>query len=252
MDDSDEMSERLDLVNLTDISTQNKMGNTSTDGFITLSATTNRVSTKSYPKNITLDIGGRKFKTSLDTLRAESGLFRQQLSERFTWTPEDEGSYFLDTDPDLFAHLLAFMRRPQIFPLFYDAAKGFNYDLYNKLEVEAEYFQVDALHKWIKDKKYTQAIKTQITSATLENVKSVMQLQAEVSKGGEIHITPCTRKVYLCPRQITAHRGHAEQCGGACHRRQAENDVVYENEPYWQVLSFKRNTMVDEKVCRIK
>lgn len=108
--------------------------------------------TGNHPKTLVLDIGGRKFKVSRDTLQAESGLFRHQLSGRFPWEPEMDGSYFLDADPDLFEHLLRFMRRPEVLPLFYDAAKGFDYDLYNRLVAESQYFQIDALHEWIKNK----------------------------------------------------------------------------------------------------
>ena len=108
--------------------------------------------TGNYPKTLVLDIGGRKFKVSRDTLQAESGLFRHQLSGRFPWEPEMDGSYFLDADPDLFEHLLRFMRRPEVLPLFYDAAKGFDYDLYNRLEAESQYFQINVLHEWIKNK----------------------------------------------------------------------------------------------------
>jgi hypothetical protein len=218
--------------------------NSSTNEAETEPSTTNALCLKV----ITLNIGGRKFQTSTDTLRAESGLFRQQLSERFTWTPELDGSYFLDADGDLFEHLLRFMRRPEIFPLFYDTAKGFNYDLYNKLETEAEYFQIELLHEWIKAKKYTQAIKTKISSAAIHNIRNEIQLEA--IRNPELHITPCTKKIYLCPRQIVAHRGRADLCGTACHKRQAENDVVYEDEPYWQVLSFEKEVVFDEKVCK--
>jgi hypothetical protein len=105
-----------------------------------------------YPEVLTIDIGGRKFRVSRNILEAESGLFRHQLSEHFTWEPDEGGSYFLDTDPNLFEHLLRFMRRPEVFPLFYNHAAGFDYDLYNRLEAEAGYFQIDALYKWIKAK----------------------------------------------------------------------------------------------------
>ncbi|CAN9214022.1 unnamed protein product [Alternaria alternata] len=106
-----------------------------------------------YPRHLTLDIGGRKFKVSRDTLEAESGWFEQQLSGRFApWEPEMDGSYFIDADPDLFEHLLRFMRRPEVFPLFYSKMNGFDYDLYNRLQAEALYFQMDTLYEWIKDK----------------------------------------------------------------------------------------------------
>lgn len=106
-----------------------------------------------------LDIGGRKFKTNRDTLIAESGLFRIQLSDRFPWDPQSDGSYFLDADPDVFEHVLRFMQRPSVFPLFYNATQGFDYGLYCRLQAESDYLQIDVLHGWIKDKKYLSAVK---------------------------------------------------------------------------------------------
>ncbi|CAN9105220.1 unnamed protein product [Alternaria alternata] len=101
-----------------------------------------------YPRHLTLDVGGRKFKVSCDTLKSESGWFKRQLSGRFgPWEPELDGSYFMDTDPDLFEYLLRFMRRPEVFPLFYSKMNGFDYDLYNRLQAEALYFQTDTLYE---------------------------------------------------------------------------------------------------------
>jgi hypothetical protein len=54
------------------------------------------------------------------------------------------------------------MRRPAVSPLFYDAAKGLDYDLYNKLGQEAEYFQIKVLYDWITEKRYQQAINTKV------------------------------------------------------------------------------------------
>ena len=106
----------------------------------------------SYPKNLVLDIGGRKFKVARNTLEEESGLFQRQFSVCYSWTPELDGSYFLDADPDLFEHLLRYMRRPEVFPLFYSVMNGFDYDLYNHLQAEALYFQIKKLYEWIEAK----------------------------------------------------------------------------------------------------
>jgi hypothetical protein len=192
-----------------------------------------------YPRIITLDIGGRKFKTTLDTLRSGSGLFHRQLSGRFPWSRQEDGSYFMDADPDLFAHLLRFMRRPEIFPLFYTKANGFDYDLYNRLEIEAEYFQMDDLREWIK------------APSGNNNIQYPYPFPQPSYINEEIQVSPCTKKVYLCPRQIAAHRGRADLCGAACAKRQAFNDVVYEDVPYWQVLSMKKEVMFDEEKCRL-
>lgn len=39
-----------------------------------------------------------------------------------------------------------------MFPLFYDNANGYDFDLYNKLEAEAEYFQVNTFYEWLTSK----------------------------------------------------------------------------------------------------
>ena len=44
------------------------------------------------------------------------------------------------------------MRRPEVFPLFYSKINGLDYNLYNRLQAEALYFQIDTLYEWIKDK----------------------------------------------------------------------------------------------------
>lgn len=106
----------------------------------------------SYPSVLTLDVGGRIFKVSRKKLEAGSSHFRSLLSNTTAWEPQEDGTYFLDADADLFEHMLRFMRRPEVFPLFYDASKGFDYDLYNRLEVEATHFQVWELAKWIAEK----------------------------------------------------------------------------------------------------
>lgn len=138
-----------------------------------LNALTTKASDSTPPKTIKLNIGGRIFITSSDTLRSESGLFARQLSDRFTWTPEEDGTYFLDADPELFEHLLRFMRRPSVFPLFYNKVAGFDYDLYNRLEGEAEFFQIEALREWISEKVSGRRVAglTSILSVTLHSIR---------------------------------------------------------------------------------
>lgn len=63
---------------------------------------------------------------------SRSGLFRLQLFGSFTWEPEGDGTYFIDANPEIFEHLLRFIRRPETFLLFYNQTKGLDYDLYNR------------------------------------------------------------------------------------------------------------------------
>jgi hypothetical protein len=70
------------------------------------------------------------------------------------------------------------------------------------------------------------------------------------NKSEEWHVIKTTRKVYLCPRQIAVHKGHPQMCGGACHRRQAENVVEYENQACLLVVSVEKDIVFDDKLCR--
>ncbi|KAF1846513.1 uncharacterized protein K460DRAFT_377721 [Cucurbitaria berberidis CBS 394.84] len=204
-----------------------------------------------YPKVLTLDVGGRKFKVSRDVL-LEAGLFRFQFSDSFTWLPEPDGSYFLDADPELFEHLVRFMRRPPVFPLFYDKASGFDYDLYNRLAVEAEYFQLDALHEWIKAKTYACAVTVRSSAPIMCDFSDMPSTQLPANKCNDMHFVPRVRKMYLCPRGILVHRGSPGRCGAACVRARGDGEFLYEDEAYWEVVYVQKEIVFDETVCRAK
>jgi hypothetical protein len=204
-----------------------------------------------YPKIITLDIGGRKFKTTLDTLRSGSGLFHRQLSGRFPWSRQEDGSYFMDADPDLFAHLLRFMRRPEVFPLFYTKANGFDYDLYNRLEIEAEYFQMDELREWIKEKKYLKAIETHTQSAQVGTLNQLAPKSIPAHHSQDNYMVPRTRRIYVCPRGIFVHRGDKNRCGQACDKARGSREDEYDEEQYMEVVSVEKETKFDGAVCMV-
>jgi hypothetical protein len=122
-----------------------------------------------YPEVMQLNIGGRRFEAMQSTLK-NSGFFRHVLADKSKWRAELDGSYFLDADPDVFEHLLRFMRRPFVFPLFWSRAEGFDYALYHRLQTEAKLFEIDALHSWIESKKYIQAISVHRLKPVNENL----------------------------------------------------------------------------------
>lgn len=204
-----------------------------------------------FPTVITLNVGGRKFQTRPDTLRAESGLFRHQMSGHFSWTVQDDGAYFLAADPDLFEHLLRFMRRPEVFPLFYSKIDGFDYDLYNRLGVEAEYFQIGSLHKWVKDKKYLQAIVTHTYAAETCNLDEAFPDTLPINQTEDRRYIPRIRKVYLCPRQIYVHRGDPNRCGAACRKARGDDEVQFEEQAYTMVIRVRKEVECMFGICRL-
>ncbi|KAF2114337.1 hypothetical protein BDV96DRAFT_473435, partial [Lophiotrema nucula] len=113
---------------------------------------------------IVLDVGGRKYRTYKSTLD-ESEWFRNFFDR---WDDpsirQQDGSFFVDADPDVFKHVLAFMRRPSTFPLFWTKEKGFDLDLYNGLAAEADYFGLHGLRDWITSHGFRRAVQTSIVT----------------------------------------------------------------------------------------
>jgi hypothetical protein len=109
---------------------------------------------------VILDVSGRKYRTQKATLQ-ESPYFQNLLAR---WNDcgdrQEDGSYFVDADADVFQHVLQFMRRPSKYPLFWTKETSFDYALYNRLEAEADYFLLHDLRDWIREKRYLNAIKT--------------------------------------------------------------------------------------------
>jgi hypothetical protein len=73
---------------------------------------------------------------------------------------QEDGSYFIDADSEIFRHVLQFMQRPSKFPLFWTKETSFDYALYNKLEAKADHFVLHDLRDWIQKKLHLGAAKT--------------------------------------------------------------------------------------------
>lgn len=89
------------------------------------------------------------------------------LSGRWASKPSDDGSLFIDADPDVFQHVLRYLQRG-VLPVFWSLEQGFNYGLYAALLQEARYFGVQNLEKWIAEKKYLNTITIQQATEIVE------------------------------------------------------------------------------------
>lgn len=105
---------------------------------------------------VTLQVGEQRFVTTPETLTRESGFFSALLSSRWD-NKQPDGSYFIDVDPELFKHILRYLRR-RILPIFYDKCKGHDHALYIALLEEAKYFLIPRLEKWLDERRYLQAV----------------------------------------------------------------------------------------------
>ncbi|KAL4888604.1 BTB/POZ protein [Aspergillus ambiguus] len=119
------------------------------------------LSTKEEPPDskVVLQVGERRFTTTREILN-ESPFFQALLSERWNDAQAD-GSYFVDADPDLFAHILRYLRRG-MYPIFYDRVKGHDYALYAALLAEAEYFGIADLQDWLKKQRYLEVVRVEM------------------------------------------------------------------------------------------
>ena len=195
-------------------------------------------------KQITLQVGESRFITTRETLVDESGFFASLLSGRWD-NAEEDGSYFIDADANLFEHILRYLRRG-VFPLFYDRSKGHNYALYLNLLEEAKFFQITRLEEWLEKKQYFSALKT---TYSVTEVEGTGELSKERNTDVELEHLPVwsIRKVYICPRGIYVHRGNPNACGRDCRRAQGDADDIYEEESSLRTLVVEKKTVLDHQ-----
>ncbi|KAK1256979.1 hypothetical protein QJS04_geneDACA024233 [Acorus gramineus] len=100
-------------------------------------------------ENTSLIVEGRKMVSE----RWKRNLKKPSSTSRF------DGDIFIDADPELFRHIRNFLRR-SVPPLFWTKANGFDYSLYNQVLREAEYYQIESLAQWIRQRKYLNSVTT--------------------------------------------------------------------------------------------
>ena len=213
-------------------------------------------SRSSNDDRVVLEVGDRRFTTLRGTLTGESTYFAARLSSRWDDKQED-GSFFIDSDPNLFEDILTFCRSGT-FPLFFDmATECFDYSRYAALLGEARYFGIGRLEKWISEQKYLEAVVIKRAAiAVSDNEKSdkaKTYLNSTRPANAKISVT-CTwgsDKVYICPRTIPVHRGEPDKCGQAClQAREAYGGRIwYEDIPVLRIVVLSRELVFNPQVC---
>jgi BTB/POZ domain-containing protein KCTD9 len=198
------------------------------------------------PRQITFRVGERVFITTRETLIAESDFFASLLSGRWD-NAEEDGSYFVDADADIFVHILRYLRRG-VLPFFYDKLKGHDHALYLALLQEAKYFQITRLEEWLEKKQYLQALKTHYSATEVEGIVTY-EIPRDPNTEREYHPAWGTKKVYVCPRGIVVHRGKPLVCGKDCRRAQGDDDDIYEEELVLRILIVEKQTIFDTQAC---
>ncbi|CAG5106809.1 Oidioi.mRNA.OKI2018_I69.chr1.g3009.t1.cds [Oikopleura dioica] len=70
----------------------------------------------SFPAILELNVGGSNFTTSLSTMRKYKSMFSSMFSGKFEVVKDANGRYFIDRDPEVFCHILDFMRSDALPP----------------------------------------------------------------------------------------------------------------------------------------
>ncbi|OHE98966.1 hypothetical protein CORC01_05656 [Colletotrichum orchidophilum] len=112
-----------------------------------------------YRSQIKLEIGGRRFISSMEVLE-RSPWFKYIFSINFRDWYRD-GVFHFDNDGDLFAHILRFLRTG-MYPLFWDARNGFDYAMYAMIQQQAHFYMLYDLEAWIAQQKYHDVVETQV------------------------------------------------------------------------------------------
>ncbi|KAK4197647.1 BTB/POZ protein [Triangularia verruculosa] len=111
---------------------------------------------------VTLNVSGRKFTTTINTLNGRSLFFAQVFQGDWKSSRQEDGSIFIDSNPEVFSHVLQYLRRG-VFPLAYDQRRGHDYKLYADILAEAKFFGIPKLECWLVDQLYLRCI----TSSTV-------------------------------------------------------------------------------------
>eukprot|EP01112_Ceratiomyxa_fruticulosa_P012868 TRINITY_DN3587_c0_g1_i3.p1 TRINITY_DN3587_c0_g1~~TRINITY_DN3587_c0_g1_i3.p1 ORF type:complete len:351 (+),score=74.32 TRINITY_DN3587_c0_g1_i3:794-1846(+) len=104
-----------------------------------------KLCTTHYPSQVILNIGGKKFSTSIDTLKKDgNNFFGAMFSGLHEVTPDKEGAYFIDRDGEHFRHILNFLRTGEL--IFPEGDKVLRKELFK----EAEFYQIEGIIELLK------------------------------------------------------------------------------------------------------
>ncbi|KAJ3181767.1 hypothetical protein HDU87_000785 [Geranomyces variabilis] len=182
---------------------------------------------------VKLNVGGREFLVGQSTLTLKSLYFATLLNGDFSHQLIND-HIFIDADPDMFGHILRYLRRLE-YPLFYKNGE-FEYSVYDQLRVEAEFFGLERLEKWIWNKEFQNVVVVERhTREILEFVDDdVTRLELGsflelYNKAHDPDPLPAnvkleflsqkagTKAVWQCPRGIVVHHT-ANRCGRQCQK----------------------------------
>ncbi|KAL9577224.1 MAG: hypothetical protein Q9212_006502, partial [Teloschistes hypoglaucus] len=149
------------------------------------------------------------------------------------WAPTErqpDGSYHLDADPDIFAHVLRFLRHG-LYPLAYDINRGHDFALYAAVRQLAEFLLVEKLAVWLREKRYLKAVRVEMSARVVEGEDG----NSELGGGGMEDVG--TRVKYFPSWRVVKRRA------------QGDREDEYEECNLLSTLIVKEKVVFDERVC---
>lgn len=219
---------------------------------------------------VTIKTSQRTFITDPEGWLGQSLYFNKLFSGNWGDKQED-GSYFIETDAQIFEHVLRYLRTG-VLPVFYDRLLGHDFSLYQALLEESKYFAIDRLQKWLCERKYLDAVKIRYTATETQDLgcydKHTMIwpdgrtsmtedpyhfVDIESSSNAEITMVPITRKKnsFYCPN--AKHGKSNEEYCRSCIGQAKDNGIPSiggwrtEDELKWCVV--RKEVIFDHDLC---
>ncbi|GAB1316388.1 hypothetical protein MFIFM68171_06598 [Madurella fahalii] len=168
-------------------------------------------------EQITLDVSGQRFITAIPTLAEKSQYFRDFFRGDWRAALRDDGTVFVDSDPEVFQHIVKYLRRG-IFPLSYDQKKGHNYKLYADILAEARHFRIPKLERWLTDQLYLNCITSStVWSSSFKDDKIQGGYQTTSTWRSDIVSTQLVRNDINVVRRLIC--GHEAEGRNPCSKR---------------------------------
>ncbi|KAK2795372.1 hypothetical protein FQN51_000462 [Onygenales sp. PD_10] len=185
---------------------------------------------------VILQVGERRFQTTIDVLVEKSRYFKALFSGQWAVKKQPDDFIFIDRDGKTFEHVLQYIRGG-IFPVIFDKESGqHDYVLYNTILEEAKYFQCDNLVIFLEEQCYLRCVSWDTTYQI-----HAFEASIDFRSGGTAppqfrSFKQFVDKVYICPREILNHRGNPNACGRRCQDELGDDEPEYETETVSKLL----------------
>lgn len=163
-------------------------------------------------ERITLLVGETTFHTTLTTILPSAVLTRLT-----TLHSPAKGPYFIDADPELFVHVLRYLRTG-MFPLFYSPDTGHDEPRYAALLNQARFYEIPKLEDWLTSKTYQECAQrrtwarsmTLCGEAQIEHLEELTHLKNETLT--ILKVKQSQQKCFRCPTSNWKHDGRKTIC----------------------------------------